>query len=61
MTFYQITEKDTHNELYINPEYIEFYQYLDENTVHVVTPSLSININKFDFNHIMFLEGNQEY
>ena len=61
MTFYQITEKDTDNELYVNPEYIEFYQYIDENTVHIVTQSLSININKFDFNHMMFLEGINEY
>lgn len=61
MAFYQITELQTDDELYINPKYIEFYQYLDENTVHVVTPSLSIDINKFDFKHIMFLEGIQEY
>ena len=61
MTFYQITEKDTHNELYINPKYIEFYEYIDENTVHIVTQSLSINIDKFDFKHMMFLEGINEY
>lgn len=61
MTFYQITEKNTGNELYVNPQHIEFYQYLDENTVHIITTSLSINIDKFDFNHIMFLEGAQEY
>ena len=61
MTFYQITEKDTYNELYINPKYIEYYQYIDENTVHIVTQSLSINIDKFDFKHMMFLEGINEY
>ena len=61
MTFYQITEKDTHNEFYINPQHIEYYQYIDENTVHIVTKLLSININKFDFNHMMILEGVDEY
>ena len=61
MTFYQITEKDTDNELYVNPKHIEFYQYIDENTVHIVTQSLSIYVDKFEFKHMMFLEGINEY
>lgn len=60
MNFYKLLDIETDEELYINPKYINFYEYMSDGVL-VDTGSVRILTLKADFEHMMLLEGAKEW
>ena len=60
MNFYKLLDIETDEELYINPKYINFYEYMSDGVL-VDTGSVRILTLKADFENMMFLEGAKEF
>ena len=60
MNFYKLLDIETDEELYINPKYINFYEYMSDGVL-VDTGSVRILTLKADFENMMFLEGAKEW
>ena len=60
MNFYKLLDIETDEELYINPKYINFYEYMSDGVL-VDTGSVRILTLKADFENMMILEGAKEW
>ena len=60
MNFYKLLDIETDEELYINPKYINFYEYMSDGVL-VDTGSVRILTLEADFQNMMFLEGAKEW
>ena len=60
MNFYKLLDIETDEELYINPKYINFYEYMSDGVL-VDTGSVRILTLKADFENMMLLEGAKEW
>lgn len=60
MNFYKLLDIETDEELYINPKYINFYEYMSDGVL-VDTGSVRILTLEADFENMMFLEGAKEW
>ena len=60
MNFYKLLDIETDEELYINPKYINFYEYMSDGVL-VDTGSVRILTLKADFENMMILEDAKEW
>ena len=60
MNFYKLTDIETQQELYINPNTIKYYMRGDD-YVQLETSSMYMHVSLDEFNNMMILEGNEEY
>ena len=56
MNFYKLTDIEIDEEIYINPNFINFYMYTNDGVL-IDTVSTRIEVNKADFENMMFQEG----
>ena len=60
MNFYKLTDIEIGEEIYINPNFINFYMYTNDGVL-IDTVSTRIEVNKADFEYMMSLEGAKEW
>ncbi|MDO5793485.1 MAG: hypothetical protein Q4Q00_04720 [Turicibacter sp.] len=60
MNFYKLTDIEIDEELYVNPNFINFYMYTNDGVL-IDTASTRIEVNKADFENMMFHEGAKEW
>lgn len=60
MNFYKLTDIETGYELYVNPNFIDFYVYTNDGVL-IDTASTRIEVNEADFKNMMLLEGAKEW
>lgn len=60
MNFYKLLDIETDEELYINPKYINFYEYMSDGVL-VDTGSVRILTSEADFQNMMILEDAKEW
>ena len=60
INFYKLTDLQTQQEVYVNPNTIEYYMYFKD-YVQIETSSMYMHVSLDDFNNMMILEGNEEY
>lgn len=60
MNFYKLTNIEVDEEIYVNPKFINFYMYTNDGVL-IDTTSTRIEVNKADFENMMFIEGAKEW
>ena len=60
MNFYKLLDIETGEEFYVNPNFINFYMYTHDGVL-IDTVSARIEVNKADFENMMFKEGAKEW
>ena len=60
MNFYKLTDIEIGEEIYINPNFINFYMYTNDGVLIDIV-STRIEVNKADFENMMFQEGAKEW
>ena len=60
MNFSKLTDIEVDEELYVNPNSINFYMYTNDGVL-IDTASTRIEVNKADFENMMLLEGAKEW
>lgn len=60
MNYYRLLEVETGDELYVNPNIIDFYRYSDKGVI-IHTNNYTMHVDKSDFTNMLILEGVNEY
>lgn len=61
MTFYKLYDYETNQDIYLNPNAIEYYVYNDTRVEIYLLSDGYMLADKLDFMNMLFLEGGQEY
>lgn len=61
MTFYKLYDYETNQDIYLNPNAIEYYVYNDTRVEIYLLSDGYILADKLDFMNMLFLEGGKEY
>ena len=60
MNFCKLLDIETGEDFYVNPNFINFYMYTNDGVL-IDTVSARIEVNKADFENMMFQEGDKEW
>ncbi len=61
MAFYKLTDIFSHDDIYVNPNHLEMYEYCNGYVLIRFVSGKYEYVDKSDFENMMFLEGVDEY